>query len=599
MKHMSVVRNKRVRSSLFFCVVLFFCAVLLPSFVPKVLKVSVQSLLTAAFTPATGSSYVYVSPTGSDITGEGSQDKPWKTLANAARLVAPNKNITIYLNPGVYTETEATVLPPRVNIEGAGESNVTITARSSIPAPGVDTSSEDWSLWHDGSIIQLVSPIYSGSNPRYGEPSEMIGAINANQSLSGFTIDGKGKTIKAGVWVLNRNNVTMHHVTFRDFQQSGAVFTRGNMSWYVPLPEGKWMRNTTIHDCTFINSAADGVRGGSTGNLRLGGLDGADIYNITIKENQGYGIKFMHVGHLRNVKIHDSTIEVPEFDSQWGEDLSIELWNLSYGNEIYNVVCNTWLSMVNHAQLNDYQPTVAHPSNLKIGNLRMIDQDGQSGKESIEVALSGVEVSDSYFQDKSFGIAIWGGKAWGGSIENHDINIHNNIFANVARKVQYGFGNSSAVFIPDPASNIRIHNNVFDTMGNGVQLDSGSGISIKNNVFLNSGGDDVQGGNNITFTNNLRRNTDPEKPNWKTSIAFDTTNIQGDPGFTDMGDRWDSYYKPASGKSLVVDRGTDVGVPYSDQAPDIGRWEWSNVIGDKFKVCTFCQYLHRFKKILR
>ncbi|QHG14830.1 right-handed parallel beta-helix repeat-containing protein [Nostoc sp. ATCC 53789] len=523
---------------------------------------------------AATSLYVYVSPTGSDTGGDGSLGKPLRTLAYAAKRVQPNQNYTIYLNAGVYRETEATVLPPGVNIEGAGESSVTITSNGAIPAPGINTGSTDWSLWHYGSIIQLVSPSYSGSSPRYGAPSEMVEATDGNQTLSGFTIDGNGKIIKAGVWVENRNNVTMHNVTFKDFQHSGAVFTRGNMWWFVPLPEGKWMKNTTIHDCTFINSAADGVSGGSTGNLRLGGLDGADIYNITIRENKGYGIKFIHVGHLRNVKIHDCDIQVPEVDSQWSEDASIELWNLSYGNEIYNVTCNTWLSMVNHAVMNDYQPTATHPSNLKMRNVRIKDIDGQSVKESIEVALSGVEISDSYFQDKGFGIAIWGGKAWGGSIENHNINIHNNIFANVARKVQFGFGNSTAVFIPDLATNIKIHNNVFDTLGNSLQLNSADKISIKNNVFLNSQGDDVQGGNNIAFTNNLRRNTNPAKPTWQIRFAANATNIQGDPRFTGTGDRWNSYYKAASSRSLMVDRGTNVGLPYSGSAPDIGRWEW-------------------------
>ncbi|MEH2211679.1 hypothetical protein [Nostoc sp.] len=117
---------------------------------------------------STRSLYVYISPTGSDTGGNGSLGKPLKTLAYAAKQVQPNQNYTIYLNPGLYRETEATVLPEGVNIEGAGESSVTITSNGAIPAPGVNTGSSDWSLWHHGSIIQLVSPSYSGSNPRYG-----------------------------------------------------------------------------------------------------------------------------------------------------------------------------------------------------------------------------------------------------------------------------------------------------------------------------------------------------------------------------------------------------------------------------------------------
>lgn len=525
-------------------------------------------------TSATTGTYYYVATSGVDAVGRGSQANPFRTLAYAATQVAANQNNTIYLNAGTYIETVATVLPLGVNIEGAGESSVTVTSNGAIPAPGVDTGSNNYHLWYDGSIIQLASPIYTGANPKYGSPAEMIAATNGNQTISGFTLDGHSKAIKAGFWVENRNNVTLHHVTFRNFQIHGAVFSRGDMWWYEPIANGKWMQNSTIYNCTFTNCAADGVGGGSSGNLCLGGLDGADIYNITVNENQGYGIKFKHVGHLRNVKVHDCTITVPETDPDWGEDISIELWNLSYDNEIYNIVCNTWLSLVNHVQFNDYQPTVAHPSNLKVRNVRMVDQDGSSGKESIECALSGVEISQSYFQDKGFGIAIWGGTGWGGSIAIHDINIHNNIFANVNRSIQYGFGNSAGVFIPDPANTIKIHNNVFDKMGNGLQLNSGSSISIKNNAFLNAGGDDVQGGSSLTFTNNLRYNTDPLRTNWQVSTTANATNVQGAPGFQNSGSRWDTYYKPSSPSSFAVDKGTDVGLAFNGTAPDIGRWEY-------------------------
>jgi hypothetical protein len=202
--------------------------------------------------------------------------------------------------------------------------------------------------------------------------------------------------------------------------------------------------------------------------------------------------------------------------------------------------------------------------------------DGSSGKETIEAALSGTEFYNNYFQDKGFGLAIWGGTAWGGTVANHDIYIHNNIFANVNRPISYGFGNSAAVFVPDPANNIKIYNNVFDRLGNALQLNSASNVDIKNNVFQNSGGDDVQGGSSLTFTNNLRYNTDPQKPAWVVSTAVNATNVQGNPGFQNSGARWDTYYKPSSASSFVVDKGTNVGIPFVGSNPDIGRWEYGS-----------------------
>ncbi|MGF1637001.1 MAG: chitobiase/beta-hexosaminidase C-terminal domain-containing protein [Cyclobacteriaceae bacterium] len=529
-----------------------------------------------AFTTASSSGTTYyVTLGGNNNTGNGTSGNPWRTVAYAAsQVTAGTGNKTISVGPGTFVESQAIKLALGVNLVGAGESNTTITSNGPIPLdPGVDGSSNDFKLWHDGSLIQLASPIYTGPNPRYGSPAQMIAAANGTQTLSGFTLDGNNKTIKAGLWVLNRSNVTAHHITFRNFQQRGAVFTRGDMWWYEPIPDDKWMQNTTVYNCTFINSSAD-ISGESTGNLCLGGLDGADIYNITINENQGYGIKFIHVGHMRNVKVHDCNITVPETDPDWGEDISIELWNFSYDNEIYNIVCNTWLSLVNHPQFDDYEPTPAKPSNLKVYNVRMIDGDGSSGKEAIECALSGVEIYNCYVQDKGFGVAIWGGSAWAGNIPIHDVVVRNNIFTNVNRPISYGFGNSAGVFIPDPANSIKIYNNVFDRMGNALQLNSATNVEVKNNAFLNSGGDDLQGGSNISFTHNLRFHTDPQRQNWVVSTTLGPGNIIGNPGFQNSGSRWDTYYKPSSSSSFVVDKGTNVGLPFVGSNPDIGRWEF-------------------------
>jgi PA14 domain/Secretion system C-terminal sorting domain/Right handed beta helix region len=524
-----------------------------------------------AVAPVPGATY-YVSPSGLDAPGRGSSTAPYRTLAYAATQVPANLNNTIYLNAGTYSETVATVLPRGVNIQGAGESLVTITSNGPIPAPGVDQSSGDWKLWYDGSLIQLIDIGYSGANPRYGPPENMLASQNGNQTLSGFTIDGNNKQIKAGVWVQNRNNVTMHHVTIRNCQQRGAVFSRSDMWWYIPLPDGKWMHNTTIYNCTFLNNGAQ-LGSETLGNLCLSGLDGADIYNININDNVGYGIKFINVGHYRNVKIHDCNITVNEQDAAWGEKISIELWNLHNGNEVYNVNCNTWMSFVNHAQLTAYQPVGTAISNLRINNVRMIDSDGVSSKEAFEAALSGVEISDCYVQDKGFGIAIWWG---GGSYTLKNYMIRNNIIANVLRTPGFGFGNSSGLFCPDASSNIKVYNNVFDRMGNGLQLTNANGVDVKNNVFLNTEGADIEGGSGVTFTHNLKYHTNPTKANFNVGGLTGTGNILGLPGFNNSGDRWGNYYKPASGSSLVVNAGTNVGLAYSGTAPDIGRWEYSS-----------------------
>ena len=388
---------------------------------------------------------------------------------------------------------------------------------------------------------------------------------NGNQTISGFTIDGSNKSLKAGVWVENRNNVTMHHVTFKNLGQRGAVFARGDKDWYIYPPY--WMQNIIIHDCTFINSGKD-LSNETLGNLCIAGLDGAEIYNITINDNEGYGIKFIFDGYFKNVKIHDCNIALNEYDSLWGEDIAIELWNVGPGNEIYNINCNTWISIVNHPEMFG---NPAGTENMKIYNVKMIDQDGNSSKESIEIAAPGVEVYGCYFENKGFGMAIW-------DMGRENIIIRNNIFYNTTER--YNWASGAAVFIANSRDwdfrNIKVFNNIFDTYMVAIKFQGSRiyDVFIKNNAFLNIGVSDIEAiGDNIVFEYNLKYTAD-NKP-WSISgVTYQSNNILGDPGFKNTGPRWDTYYQPASASSLVVDKGIYVGYPYNGSAPDIGRWEY-------------------------
>jgi hypothetical protein len=407
-------------------------------------------------------------------------------------------------------------------------------------------------------LIQASSPIYSGPNPRYGSPAQMIGPVDGNHTISGFTIDGNNKSLKAGIWIVNRNNIVVNNVNFVNLKQTGAVFTRGDMWYYEPLPEGKWMKNVKVFNCNFTNSGSN--PGEQEGCLKIGGIDGCEIYNINITDVEGQGIKFAHVGHHRNTKIHDCTMRLSESHPIWGEYMAMELWNLSYGNEVYNIDFNTWLSYVNFVNIYPDTPGV---DNLYVHDVKCIDLNGESSKEAVEVAAPSITVANSYFQDKGFGFAVWNeGK--------RNITIRNNIVANVLRSPSFGFANSAGVFVPDGSPGIKIYNNVFDRMGNGIEISNSSGADVRNNVFLNTEGADVQG-SVATFNNNLKYHTNPQKVNFVG--ASGSNNILGNPGFLNTGSRWDTYYKPSSG-SLVVNKGVNVGLPFSGSAPDIGRWEF-------------------------
>jgi len=513
--------------------------------------------------PSPGITGYYVSPNGIDNPGNGTSIKSFKTLAYAATMVPGGENDTIFLSEGTFEETEPSIIPIGVNIKGAGE-NLTILSSKGVRIPSsINTGDKDYKLWYDGSLIQLVSP----HNELFRNPnSAVIVPANGNQSISGFTIDGNSKSLKTGVWVENRNNVTMHNVSFMNLAQRGAVFAPGNKIWYA-YP-GFYMTNIKIYECTFTNSGKD-LADETLGNLNIAQLDGAEIYNITINDNEGYGIKFIYDGYFKNVKIHDCNIAVNESDQKWGEDISIELWNVGSGNEIFNITCNTWLSIVNHPEMFADQSLV---KNMRVHDIKMIDQDGISGKEAVEIGAPKVEVYDSYFENKGIGIAIW-------DMGRENITIRNNIFYNSI--LNDNWAGSPAIYIDNSRNwdfkNIRIYNNVFDSFRRGIKIKGNRILDVvaKNNAFLGIKVADVESSaHQLTFINNLKFNV--VNPDWIISgtMISQTDNLSQNPDFQFSGDKWDTYYKVFSEQSTAVDKGVDVGIPYKGSAPDIGRWEF-------------------------
>jgi hypothetical protein len=520
----------------------------------QILATNAGIAFTTAPVPVRTSRY-YVDPAGTDSPENGTRERPFKTLAYAASQVAADTGDTILLAAGTYPETRPSWVATGVNIIGAGEGKTVLTAGA---LPGESDNPD----WFEGSLLLLVSP----HNQTPHDPKSLVlPPKNGNQVVSGLTIDGSGKSLKAGVWVENRNNVTMHDVTIKNCRQRGAVFATGVKEWFV-YPK-YWMENTRIFNCTFLNCGKD-LPDQTLGNLCLAGLNGADIHHIFITDTEGYGIKFIYDGFFKNTTIHDCTITVSESDAKWGEDISIELWNVGAGNQIHAIGCNTWLSVVNHPEMFG---SVAGSENMKIYQVRIIDRDGNSNKEAIEVAAPGVEVYDSYFENKGIGLAVW-------DMGRNNIYIHNNIFYNTTPKSNWASG--AAVYIDNSRNwdfdQMRIDNNVLDTYSVAIKIKGSriSRIKIRNNVFLNTTLADLEAvGDSIAFENNLKH-TPSATPWMVTGASIKKQNLTGDPGFKKSGNRWESFYAPASAASLVVDKGRYVGLPYAGAAPDMGCFEY-------------------------
>lgn len=510
----------------------------------------------------------YVATDGSDSAGDGSKARPWKTLAHAAENVQAGN--TIHVRAGTFPETRPTKLAVGVDLEGEG------TGRTVLRA-GLGSS----------YLITLSS------------------AANAagNQSISGFTIDGNDKALLGGVLVENVNSVVLHHVNFVRCKESGSTFVDSASRDWNKAPD-RYVTGGKIHDCKYTNCAcipfkkADGSPGGMSGNLQLGGLDGAEVYNIEIDDiarpgtEDGYGIKFAAGGHFKNLKIHDCEIRVNETAPAWISNFAIELWNIGPGCEIYRVRANTVFSMVNQKA---FDPHVADSLNMKIHDCRIVNnREGGSNNEAIEAYMSGLKVYRNYFENASIGVAFWG--------SGHHISVHNNVFYN-AEKMNKLWGQFPTTGIWLDAGNgaysdIKIYNNVFDNFGDGVRFNSGGGdkpgdkpskagfdgIAVKNNAFLGTsnviwktdGAGESARMKNVTLMHNLKNNGVPWTKN--TGAVAQSGNGEADPGYRRTGSRADSYYRPASKSSYSVDKGIDVGLPFSGRAPDIGYYEHDSAV---------------------
>lgn len=507
--------------------------------------------------PSPGITRYYVSPNGEDNPDRGTSGKPFSTLAYAATRVPANEGDTIFLLPGNYVETRPARIPTGVSIVGSGEEQTVISSEGVSVSPGIDINSPSFKLWYDGSLIQLVSPhrkVFRNNG------SQAIAPANGNQTISGFTINGGNKKLKAGVWVENRNNVNMHHITFKNLAQRGAVFAPGDKDFYL-YPEF-YMTGISIHDCKFINSGRD-LPDETLGNLCIAQLDGAEIFNISISDIEGYGIKFIYDGYFKNTSIHDCNITVNEVDANWQEDIAIELWNVGPGNKIQNIVCNTWLSIVNHPD----KFADGSAWNAQIRSVRMIDRNGVSNKEAIEIAAPNVELSNSYFENKGFGVAVW-------DMGRSNIVIRNNVFRNMVYMTNWTSG--AGVYIDNSwdwdYDNIKIYNNVFDKFNTPVHIKGNriKRVEVVNNAFIDTGIADLKAtGDAIIFQNNLKN-----AGAWETTGATtESFNLIAVPEIVATGNRWDTWYKPSGPNSNLIDKGRDVGIPFSGNAPDIGAYE--------------------------
>ena len=267
---------------------------------------------------------LYISPSGSDGTGDGTQASPWQTIGYALSMAGTGD--TVCLGAGTYDITSPIELPPCVSLEGVGEDTVLTSSALTEEMGG------------QNAILRLVS-----------ETDDNGTKTDGNQHVSHIRFDGAGTATQA-IEIQNRCNVAVHDCVIVNFVHVGVGWRATDQGDGTPPAEyvtGGRFYNNYMKDNSFYGFDAWGAIYGR-GALFCGGLKDFEICGNTIIEDcrtgiggvRGVPVKFWYyTGWMLGCKIHDNVIKrlgSPTFstdDVSWA--FAIESAYHS-GMEIYN-----------------------------------------------------------------------------------------------------------------------------------------------------------------------------------------------------------------------------------------------------------------------
>ncbi len=247
---------------------------------------------------------VYVSPTGNDNTGNGSQTNPYQTLKTALTNVYPSGNI--YILDGTYTGTGNTNLTINMNLNIIGENlNKTI-----INADGIGSIF----IIPSGFNVSMKNLTLTGGNStNYG------GAINNNGDLTMNNCKLTNNTAQHGGALYNYNLATINNSLFSNNHATydGAIYNYAGSN--LTINNTIFSANTatydsgaiyndvnsslTINDSSFKDNIASGGPGGAINNYGNSNVTSSSFNsnNATTGsaiDNENNGIATVHFSEI-------------------------------------------------------------------------------------------------------------------------------------------------------------------------------------------------------------------------------------------------------------------------------------------------------------
>ena len=530
------------------------------SYSPTSVANAVVRIVPSSVPLSTSSSY-YVSPYGSNHTGNGSLNNPWATLSFTCSHAKARGDI-IHISAGTYTDNAQCVLAPGVKIQGASSATATIssTANPYISAvsavPTVDGSNEI-------TGIKFIGGGSNGAITSTGRSNQLIhdNVFNNFPIQNGVLIQGK-----APVFITTETTLTCHTTATASITQPNALCAvePGATEWAT----GVQIYNNTATNTSFIAHT----------------LKGAKIHDNTIDNSANPGVSaFGHTAFFWNgVDFFNNTLHI---NRNTQTTINLEVWQIQNDTKFHDNVFDGWCSLILNTG------GISTPYSFEVYNNDFssnVTASGIGGALEIGYSVSNVRVSGNF-------IANTGGnntytrafELWGSGLIR-EITYSRNVIYNIngaAIEINSTFVTAGALLHPAHIANVYIYNNAFDTMGHGyssallLSNDASSGtlqgVIVENNIITN-----VSYGVNFypppqTMSGNVYSHNviNMAKGNInELGLATFTigTTYNFVPGILASGDRWKSYYAPSGPNSNLVEQGTNVGLSPGATAPDLG-----------------------------
>jgi hypothetical protein len=376
---------------------------------------------------------IHVAIDGSNKTGDGSLDKPLRTLEKAFNIA--KKNSLIKMGQGTFEVNRMIKVPSHVSLEGAGEKTVIVSGNN---YRGVLFEAKDFKN-------------EKGDGYQY---------------FRNFNVDGKN-TANLGFRAWGRENTLFENITFTNLNNAGIDISGSNGE---------------ISNCRFINaSGREGKKNQHfSGAIRFMGTKDLQIHDNYIEENSGGGIKSV-ASKIRDTQIYNNKINIiGSKQKPVNKSASIEIWDLQKGNKIYNNDLNGWVSLVNQWNKDE---DIAETGNLIFYKNKLHANPGVTDNMSgLELGIKGAEFYEntfSGFKHRIFWIEGWGGK----KKSTKNISIHDNKFNDCGNAMNLG-PNGNGV------ANLKFHDNWIESC-NGIAMGMGGNkklvnITLTDNIFVNA-----------------------------------------------------------------------------------------------------------------